>query len=246
MTVNASVRPLGEALSAAVREQAKQAGSDTSSVRGADWRMAVVDTVNADGTIVTTDGVTARRDETYVSPAAPDLIVITQSSNGQWWAWGRGSTGGVAIGETVAARKSASTSRASTTTMAADPHLTMTLSVGTYCLDAFLMYDADAAADLKLGWTGPSGTVGAWWPGGADSSAAALASSPRWGALSDITTSTLPVGALGAGTILACRPVGTVIITTAGTFALAWAQSASSATPTILRGQSTLQMRRIA
>jgi hypothetical protein len=51
---------------------------------------------------------------------------------------------------------------------------------------------------------------------------------------------------LGAGTIMACRPVGTVIIATPGTFALAWAQQASSATPTVLRGQSTLQMRRIA
>jgi hypothetical protein len=152
----------------------------------------------------------------------------------------------VAIGETVAVRKSASTSRASTTTVAADPHLTMTLSVGTYLLDSLLMYDGDAAADLKLGWIAPAGTTGAWWPGGADSSVAALASTPRWGALSDITTSTIPVGAVGAGTIMACRPVGTVVITTAGTFALAWAQNASSATPTVLRGQSTLQMRRIA
>lgn len=244
--MNAATRPLGEALASAVREQAKQAGADTSAVRGSDWRMAVVATVNADGTIVTTDGVTARRDETYVSPAATDLIVISQSSNGQWWAWGRGSTGAVAIGETVAARKATSTSRASITTVTADPHLTMTLSPGTYLLDSLLMYDADAAADLKLGWIGPASTTGAWWPGGADSGAAALASSPRWGALSDITTSTLPVGAVGAGTIMACRPVGTVIITTAGTFALAWAQQATSATPTVLRGQSTLQMRRIA
>ncbi|MEU2484110.1 hypothetical protein ABZ593_05780 [Streptomyces sp. NPDC012617] len=244
--MNTATRPLGEALAAAVREQAQQAGAGTPSVRGSDWRMAVVATIGADGTIVTTDGVTARREETYVAPAVADLIVISQSSNGQWWAWGRGSTGGVALGEVVAVRKTSSTSRASTTTMSADPHLTMTLSVGTYLLDAFLMYDADAAADLKLGWIGPASTVGAWWPGGADSSAAALATSPRWGALSDITSSTLPVGAVGAGTIMACRPVGTVIIATAGAFALSWAQQASSATPTVLRGQSTLQMKRIA
>ncbi|MFD7109188.1 hypothetical protein ACFWAF_03225 [Streptomyces microflavus] len=244
--MNTATRPLGEALASAVREQAIQAGTGTSSVRGSDWRMAVVATVGSDGTVVTTDGVTARRDESYVSPAPTDLIVISQASNGQWWAWGRGSTGGVAIGETVAVRKSASTSRASTATVSADPHLTMTLSPGTYLLDALLMYDADAAADLKLGWIGPASTTGAWWPGGADSSVAALASSPRWGALSDITTSTIPVGAVGAGTIMACRPVGTVIIATAGVFALAWAQQSGSATPTVLRGQSTLQMRRIA
>ena len=241
-----STRVVVDRVAAAVRTQAKAAGAETPAVRGADWRMATVATVGSDGTVATTDGITARRMDTYVSPAASDLIYITQASSGNWLAWGRGSDGSVAIGETVAARKSASTSRASTTTMANDPHLTFTVSPGTYLLDAFLMYDADAAADLKLGWAGPASTTGAWWPGGADSGAAALATSPRWGALSDITTSTLPVGAVGAGTIMACRPVGTVIITASGTFALMWAQQATSATPTVLRGQSTLQMKRIA
>lgn len=241
-----STQSLAVELVDALHQQAVRAGADTPAVRGADWRMATVATVGSDGTVATTDGITARRMDTYVSPAASDLIYITQAGSGNWLAWGRGSDGSVAIGETVAARKSASTSRASTTTMANDPHLTFTVSPGTYLLDAFLMYDADAAADLKLGWAGPASTTGAWWPGGADSGAAALASSPRWGALSDITTSTLPVGAVGAGTIMACRPVGTVIITASGTFALMWAQQATSATPTVLRGQSTLQMKRIA
>ncbi|MFE3657285.1 hypothetical protein [Streptomyces sp. NPDC059165] len=233
-------------LADAIKQQAVAAGSETPAIRGGDWRLAVVATVNSDGTIVTSDGITARCTDTYVSPTVGDLIRIDQSSYGNWWAIGRGSTGAVAIGESVDRRKSISTSRSSVTTVAADPHLTMTLTPGEYKLDAFLMYDGDAAADLRLGWIGPSGTTGAWWPGGADSSAAALASSPRWGALSDITTSTLPVGALGAGTILTCRPVGTVIITTTGTFALAWAQQSSSATPTVLRGQSTLELRRTA
>lgn len=236
-----STRPISAVFAAAIREQARTSGVEVNS----DWRLAVVQSVGT-GTITTTDGITMQRAETYVSPTVGDLIVVMQASNGNWWALGRGSLGGVAIGEVVAARKSASTSRASTATVTADPHLTMTLSVGTYLLDALLMYDADAAADLKLGWIGPASTTGAWWPGGADSSAAALASSPRWGALSDITTSTIPVGALGAGTIMACRPVGTVIIATAGTFALAWAQNSGSATPTVLRGQSWLQLRRIA
>lgn len=236
-----STRPLSAAFAAAIREQAKTSGVEVNS----DWRLAAVASVGT-GTITTTDGITMQRAETYVSPTAGDLIVVMQASNGNWWALGRGSLGGVAIGETVTARKSASTSRASTATVTADPHLTMTLSVGTYVLDALLMYDADAAVDLKLGWIGPASTTGAWWPGGADSGAAGLASSPRWGALADITTSTIPVGAVGAGTIMACRPVGTVIIATAGTFALAWAQNSGSATPTVLRGQSWLQLRRIA
>ncbi|MFF8829339.1 hypothetical protein [Streptomyces sp. NPDC015131] len=230
----------------AVRQQAVNASVSTPAVRGADWRMATVATIAADGTVTTSDGIPVRRMETYVSPIVGDLIYITQSGAGDWLAWGRSSTGGVAIGETVPARKPISTSRASTTTLAADPHLTVTASPGTYKLDAFLMYDADAAADLKLGWIAPAGTTGAWWPGAADSGMAGLAASPRWGAVTDVGTTTLPLGAIGAGTIVAARPVGTVVITTAGTFALAWAQQASSATPTVLRGQSTLEMRRIA
>ena len=232
-------------LAAAVRRRAVQAALDEPSVTGSDWRQATVDTVQTT-TVTTTDGIIARRMEAYARPAAGDLIAITSASSGSWLAWGRLADSAVAIGETVAARKAASTSRASTTTLAADPHLSVTVSPGTYKLDAFLMYDGDAAADLKLSWAPPAGTTGAWWPGGADSSVAAQASLPRWGALSDIGASSLPVGAIGAGTIVACRPVGTVVVTTAGTLALTWAQNTASTTPTVLRGQSTLEMLRIA
>ncbi|MDX3324748.1 hypothetical protein PV405_08715 [Streptomyces sp. ME02-6979-3A] len=232
-------------LAGALRRRAVQAVLDEPSAVGADWRQAVVDTVQAT-TVTTTDGIIARRMDTYVSAAVGDLIAVTLASSGSWLAWGRLSDGGVAVGETVAARKPASTSRASTTALAADPHLSVTVSPGTYSIDAFLMYDGDAAADLKLGWSPPAGTTGAWWPGGADSSVAAQASLPRWGALSDIGTSTLPVGAIGTGAIVTCRPVGTAVVTTGGTFALVWAQQVTSATATILRGQSTLRLQRIA
>jgi len=230
----------------ALKQQAVRAGEGSPAVRGADWRLATVTGVNGDGTIAV-DGIPAVRClDTYVHPTIGDIVLITQSSSGNWAAWGRTSTGGIAIGQTVTARKTVSTPRVSTTTVAVDPHLALTVVPGIYKLDAFLMYDGDAAADMKLGWSAPAGTTGAWWPGAMDSSGAAFASLPRWGALSDITTSTLNVGTIGASTIVVCRPVGTVVVTTAGTFALQWAQGASSATSTILRGQSTLELRRIA
>jgi hypothetical protein len=211
----------------ALKQQALRAGEGSPAVRGADWRTAAVTGVNGDGTIAV-DGIPAVRClDTYVHPTVGDIVLITQSSSGNWAAWGRTSTGGIAIGQTVTARKTVSTPRASTTTVTVDPHLALTVVPGIYKLDAFLMYDGDAAADMN-------------------SSGAAFASLPRWGALSDITTSTLNVGTIGANTIVVCRPVGTVVVTTAGTFALQWAQGASSATSTILRGQSTLELRRIA
>ncbi|SDL27567.1 hypothetical protein [Streptomyces indicus] len=90
MTTSAhtDARRLADALSGA----AVAAGETTPAVRGADWRLAEVDTVNADGTIETTDGIIVRRMESYVLPAAGDVIVISQSSSGNWIALGRTAT----------------------------------------------------------------------------------------------------------------------------------------------------------
>ena len=76
----------------ALKQQATRAGESTPSVRGSDWRTAVVTLVNADGT-VTADGIVVRCMETYARPVVGDVAVISQSSNGNWIAWGRTSTG---------------------------------------------------------------------------------------------------------------------------------------------------------
>ncbi|MFK4868976.1 hypothetical protein ACI3K4_27560 [Streptomyces sp. CSMPJR101] len=72
----------------ALQQQAKRAGERAPSVRGADWRLATVTTLNTNGTLVA-DGITVRRMDTYQAPAVGDVIVITQSGNGNWLAWGR-------------------------------------------------------------------------------------------------------------------------------------------------------------
>lgn len=76
-------------LSSALRRQARRVGERTPSVRGGDWRLATVTTVNSNGTIVTTDGITARRLQSYQAPAVGDVIRIDQSSSGNWLAVGR-------------------------------------------------------------------------------------------------------------------------------------------------------------
>lgn len=80
-------------LADALRQQAVSVGASTPSVRGADWRQAIVATVNSDGTVETTDGITARRLETYQGPAAADRIIVTLSGSGNWLALGRTLTG---------------------------------------------------------------------------------------------------------------------------------------------------------
>ncbi|MEU8525246.1 hypothetical protein AB0C77_06530 [Streptomyces sp. NPDC048629] len=76
-------------LADALRQQAVDAGSQTPSVRGADWHLATVTTVNADGTIVTSDGITARRAAGYEGPLVGEQIRISKSSTGNWLALGR-------------------------------------------------------------------------------------------------------------------------------------------------------------
>jgi hypothetical protein len=230
----------------ALKQQAKRTGERSPSVRGSDWQMATVTAVNADGT-VDADGIPSIRCmETYLQPTVGDLIYITQGGSGNWAAWGRPSTGGFAVGSFADRIKTGNTSRFSTTTITADPHLAIPVVPGTYRIDAVLFFDADSAADLKIGWTAPASTTGAWWPDGSDSSNTTQAATARWGALTDIGTSTLPVAGIGSGTIQACRPVGTAVVTTAGTLALAWAQNASSATATVVRANSWLSLRRTA
>ena len=76
-------------LAAALKQQAKRTGERSTSVRGADWRLAVVTAENGDGT-VDADGIEdIRCMETYSQPAVDDVIVITQSSSGNWLALGR-------------------------------------------------------------------------------------------------------------------------------------------------------------
>lgn len=68
--------------------EAVRAGSNAPSVRGSDWRLATVTVVGNDGT-VTADGIPCRRMEAYTTPLVGDLIVISQSSSGNWRAEGR-------------------------------------------------------------------------------------------------------------------------------------------------------------
>lgn len=79
-------------LAHAIAGAALTAGVVTPAVRGADWRLAVVDVVNADGT-VDCGTIRARRlEDAYRNPTVGDTAVITQNSAGNWLAIGRTAT----------------------------------------------------------------------------------------------------------------------------------------------------------
>ena len=88
MTVSQSSQGVHRDLAWALRQQAKRAGEREPSVRGSDWRQAVITAVNADGT-VDADGIPSiRRLAAYTDPAIGDTIVISQSGTGNWLALG--------------------------------------------------------------------------------------------------------------------------------------------------------------
>ena len=92
MSANKPALAVRRDLAYAIKQQAKRAGEESPSVRGSDWRTAVVTAVNGDGTVAA-DGIPAIRCmETYVLPTVGDLIVIDQNSSGNWLAWGRTAT----------------------------------------------------------------------------------------------------------------------------------------------------------
>lgn len=72
----------------ALRQQVVQTAAAAPAVRGADWRTGTVTAVGTDGT-VTIGVIKARRLDTYLNPAVGDLVMLTQSGNGNWLAIGR-------------------------------------------------------------------------------------------------------------------------------------------------------------
>jgi hypothetical protein len=86
--VTASSHASTRQLAGALKRQAGRAGAQDPNVRGSNWWLATVETVATDGTVVA-DGLTYRRMETYQAPAVGDVIVVTQSGNGNLLAHGR-------------------------------------------------------------------------------------------------------------------------------------------------------------
>ncbi|MEV6548016.1 hypothetical protein AB0M57_04810 [Streptomyces sp. NPDC051597] len=93
MSEGSSALAVHSDLANAITQQSRLTGAADPTVRGADWRLAVVQSVGSDGTVTTNDGIVARRLESYSNPQSLDLIVIDVSGSGSWLARGRLGTG---------------------------------------------------------------------------------------------------------------------------------------------------------
>ncbi|MFK0018185.1 hypothetical protein [Streptomyces sp. NPDC090798] len=158
------------------------------------------------------------------------------------------------------ARKTADTARFATTTLALDPHIQFTAVAGAvYAWSGWLKFDADLTGDIIVGFSVPSGSLGAWVGSGAGTTVISGTAGggtqqnagSTWGYTvrtewTDIGN-TRTYGGLGAGNALTVMLNGTLRVgATGGTWGMTWAQSVSSATATTVFTDSWISSQRIA
>lgn len=194
------------------------------------------------------------------SPTAttnPGLVVkglAAQSGNLQEWQNSTGtvlsridSTGAFstsAIGARLFAYKTADTARASTTVLAADPHLTVTaVANAVYRVSAMLAFTGDPAGDISFQLSGPAGFATALNITTQNSAATAT--------IGQVVTDLQGTAGLGAtitaGTIAGAALTATItgLLTTSGTpgaVFINWAQGSSNVTATTMKLNSHISL----
>lgn len=142
------------------------------------------------------------------------------------------------------AYKPSDTTRTSTATLAADPHLTIPVEANAvYILESFLAYISTTTGDFSVRWQGPAGNFPTmrWNHNGLSAGATASTSASQ---SASYTNAAIDLG--GTGTNVAARPMGYVVVgATAGDFSLMWAQSVAEATNTTLFAGSWLRLTKV-
>lgn len=144
------------------------------------------------------------------------------------------------------ATKSADTSRASTTTLTADPDLQLAVAANAvYTVIGYIVYSQNATASsttgITIGWSGPTSATLQWTSGGTSGPTATTTQDVVSNSISG--TRSLPSN---LGTSMVAMPFGKLVTSsTAGTLAMTWAQVASNATATLMRAGSWLELRRV-
>lgn len=147
----------------------------------------------------------------------------------------------------VTAIKTASTSRASTTAISADPELQFTVEAGAeYVGEFYFRISGVSTAFMDAQWTTPAGATGSWEStgrlAGTETSDAGVRTSVRMALNAEIRLAT--VSTTSAQTV-----GGTFRITmggTGGTVSIDWAQGVSNATGTVMEADSWIKVRRVA
>ncbi|MFF7180129.1 collagen-like protein [Streptomyces sp. NPDC008121] len=153
---------------------------------------------------------------------------------------GAGATTALRSTDILLAHKLADEPVTLSTVLQDDDHLAIAVAANaTYALDSYLDVEADPAADITLGWSAPAGATLSWTDSGISAGNTGNIGSLKQGR-NDLPA-TSGVGIVVAGSVV--RPAGVLRTAgTAGTLRLRWAQTVSSATPTILKNGSWIRL----
>lgn len=144
--------------------------------------------------------------------------------------------------------KPSNTSRASNTSITADPHLVLALDANaSYQVEALILYDGAQQSGnqanpggISFNWTLPASATGR------QSSLANASGSTALGVIAWTTTGAGDTTTVAAGGTRALRIRGVVVTTSSGNLTFLWAQTVSSTTATTVYSPSYLQAQRIA
>ena len=139
----------------------------------------------------------------------------------------------------TSAIKSADTARQSTVTLTADPDLSLNLNVGQYSYELFMLFDSVAAgAGFQFSDGGTAVDSRGTSPAGATGYVNGAAYGPK---VESFVGATITYSSVGTGTDSnQVLYKGSLLVSTAGTFNIEWAQMASTASNTTLRAGSYL------
>lgn len=154
---------------------------------------------------------------------------------------------GTHVDPTLFRRKTADEPLPTSTALQDDNHLIVPVKVdGIYRIETFLIVDGPAAADLKLGWSAPSGSTLHWTSAGLTTSLGAGAQSASYKLPYLGLADTDGVGLADVGTKVIARPSGLLLVgASAGNLTLRWAELTSSGTVTVYAG-SWIQLTKVA
>jgi hypothetical protein len=136
----------------------------------------------------------------------------------------------------------------SSTTLQNDDELSYAVAVGTYVVDVWLYMSsaANAAGDIKVGFSFPTGTLGFTAIGLDNSLASGFTGTMHTQGVVSATSGTTAL-ALGLSTNTVVGHIhGVLTATAAGTLQLMWAQFASNANASTVKAGSHMLVRRVA
>lgn len=147
--------------------------------------------------------------------------------------------------QSMHAAKASSTSRASTTTISADPDLQLPVEANAqYLLEGYWRFSGAAAAGIDIQITVPTGTTGSYSDSGRLAAAQVDSGTRTSTRLTFGVETTFSTPSTSAAQVLI--PSGRVIVgSTAGTLSIDWAQNVSNATATVMEADSWIRLSRI-